>query len=59
VIEETGPDHEKTFRVQLTIAGEVAAVGVGKSKKEAEQLAALAALNRLGGVGDGKGRTDV
>lgn len=59
VVEETGPDHEKTFHVQLTIAGEVAAVGVGKSKKEAEQLAALAALNRLGGAGDGKGRTDV
>jgi ribonuclease-3 len=59
VVEETGPDHEKTFRVQVSIAGEVAAVGVGKSKKEAEQLAALAALNRLGAAGVGKGRSDV
>jgi ribonuclease III len=59
VVEETGPDHEKTFRVQVNIAGEIAAVGVGKSKKEAEQVAALAALTRLGAVGNGKGRTDV
>jgi ribonuclease-3 len=59
VVEETGPDHEKTFRVQVSIAGVVAAVGVGKTKKEAEQVAALAALNRLGAAGDRKGRTDV
>jgi ribonuclease-3 len=59
VIEETGPDHAKTFRVQVSIGGEIAAVGVGKSKKEAEQLAALATLNQLGVVDEGKTRTNV
>lgn len=48
VIAETGPDHQKTFRVELRIAGQMAAVGSGKTKKEAEQAAAVAALIQLG-----------
>jgi ribonuclease III len=47
VIAETGPDHQKTFRVEVRIAGQVAAVGTGKTKKEAEQAAAVAALLQL------------
>ena len=47
VVEETGPEHEKTFRVELRIAGEIAADGIGKTKKEAEQSAALTALKKL------------
>lgn len=39
VIEETGPDHDKTFRVSMTV-GNIEAEGVGKSKKLAEQDAA-------------------
>jgi ribonuclease III len=46
---ETGPDHRKTFSVDLTIAGRRVAHGSGTSKKAAEQMAAEAAL---GGVED-------
>lgn len=44
---ESGPDHDKRFDVQVMIQGEVAGTGTGKSKKEAEQQAAKAALLRL------------
>ncbi len=44
---EHGPDHDKTFEVNLLIAGQVRGVGTGKSKKEAEQAAAKDALVAL------------
>lgn len=43
-VRETGPDHQKIFEVQLLIRGEVRGAGVGRSKKEAEQMAAKQAL---------------
>src|SRR5205807_177437 len=46
-IRETGPDHEKLFEVEILIRGERYGVGVGKSKKEAEQVAAKHALEKL------------
>ena len=46
VIDEIGPDHDKTFRVRMTVAG-ITAEGDGKSKKMAEQEAARAGLDRL------------
>src|SRR5579862_781361 len=48
VIAESGPDHQKTFRVEVRIGGQAPAVGAGKTKKEAEQSAAIAALIQLG-----------
>jgi len=48
VISESGPDHQKTFRVEVRIAGQVTAMGCGRTKKEAEQSAAIAALIQLG-----------
>src|ERR1700686_2228616 len=48
VVAETGPDHQKTFRVEVRIAGQVTAMGCGRTKKEAEQSAAIAALIQLG-----------
>jgi len=48
VIAETGPDHQKTFRVEVRIAGYPSAMGGGRTKKEAEQSAAIAALIQLG-----------
>jgi ribonuclease III len=48
VIAESGPDHQKTFRVEVRIAGQVTAIGSGRTKKEAEQSAAVAALIQLG-----------
>ncbi len=46
VIHESGPDHDKTFRVQLKV-GELQTEGIGKSKKMAEQDAARKGLDIL------------
>jgi ribonuclease-3 len=42
-----GPDHEKTFTVQVTIGGEPYGQGTGRNKQDAAQSAARAALSRL------------
>jgi ribonuclease-3 len=42
-----GPDHRKQFDVEVLVGGEVVARASGRSKKEAEQQAAKAALNRF------------
>ena len=47
VISETGPDHEKEFRVSVSVKGRAMGYGEGKSKKEAEQRAAEEALGKL------------
>ena len=46
-IEESGPDHDKSFTAVAIVSGERFAVGSGKSKREAEQVAAKAALEVL------------
>ena len=46
VVRESGPDHEKSFEVEVTVHGEVLGRGIGRTKKEAEQLAAKQALQR-------------
>ena len=46
VIHESGPDHDKTFRVQLSLQN-LQTEGVGKSKKVAEQDAARKAFEIL------------
>lgn len=47
VIGEEGPDHAKTFTVQVSVDGKVMAQGKGTSKKDAEQVAAGAAISLL------------
>jgi ribonuclease-3 len=47
LIEEKGPDHNKRFVMQVGLNEDVLGVGEGKSKKEAEQLAAKLALKTL------------
>ena len=42
-----GPDHQKQFRVEVAVRGEAVAEAIGSSKKEAEQEAARAALEKL------------
>src|SRR5437762_2466775 len=42
-----GPDHAKTFEVEVVIGGEYLGEGTGKSKKEAEQAAARDALRKM------------
>jgi ribonuclease-3 len=51
VVREYGPDHEKTFEVEISIRGHLQGLGTGRSKKEAEQAAArhvLEDFNRRG-----------
>lgn len=48
VAKDTGPDHNKTFEVNVLINAAVIGSGIGKSKKEAEQQAARAALEKGG-----------
>ena len=45
---EAGPDHRKTFSVEVIVGGEVLGAASGRAKKEAEQEAARLALERLG-----------
>jgi len=44
---ESGPDHRKTFSVDVLVSGEVLGSASGKAKKEAEQEAARIALGNL------------
>ncbi len=48
-LRRTGPDHRKSFEIEVIVAGEPLASATGPSKKEAEQDAARAALARLKG----------
>jgi ribonuclease-3 len=41
---ERGPEHDKTFEVEVRVNGDVAATATGRSKKDAEQQAAQRAL---------------
>ena len=47
LIAETGPDHDKVFTAAVILNGKVVGEGSGKSKKEAQQSAAKAALELL------------
>jgi ribonuclease III len=47
VIEEQGPPHDRTFSIRATIGGVEMGRGTGRSKKDAEQEAAQAALEIL------------
>lgn len=44
VIKTIGPDHDKTFIVQVSCNGKYLATGEGKTKKQAEMQAAQKAL---------------
>lgn len=52
LIHEYGPDHDKIFQVRLTVADTVTTTGVGKNKKEAEQEAAMKALEVIDKTGE-------
>ncbi|MCL2115179.1 MAG: ribonuclease III [Methanobrevibacter sp.] len=47
LIEEFGYPHDKTFIMEIHVGGKKIGKGIGKSKKEAEQLAAQKAINKL------------
>lgn len=48
LIDESGPDHNKSFTVDVMLNSNPIGHGVGRSKKEAEQLAAKEALELMG-----------
>ena len=45
---ETGPDHDKSFTVEVHLNSNIIGKGTGKSKKQAEQAAAKEALALMG-----------
>ena len=47
---ESGPEHQKTFHVDVSVGGRVVGSGEGKSKKAAEQEAAREALEAFGEI---------
>lgn len=48
VVDEVGPDHAKVFHVIVFVDNKEAGIGLGASKKEAEQIAAFKALSKMG-----------
>ena len=48
LVDESGPDHNKLFKVEVHLNSNVIGSGVGKSKKQAEQFAAKQALQLMG-----------
>ena len=49
LVRETGPDHCRSFEMEASVDGKVIGTGEGRTKKEAEQMAAKAALEKLNG----------
>ena len=47
-VSESGPDHEKTFSVEARLNSNIIGRGEGRSKREAEQNAAMEALKLFG-----------
>lgn len=50
IIQETGPDHNKSFEAEVSLNGKKLATGIGKSKKEAQMQAAKKALQENHGI---------
>ena len=53
-VDESGPDHQKSFRALVRVGGRVYGSGQGRSKKEAEQQAAAAAWSAISTGTDGQ-----
>jgi ribonuclease-3 len=47
LLDATGPDHEKSFRIEVWVDGTLLGVGEGPSRRTAETAAASQALERL------------
>jgi ribonuclease-3 len=53
VVRSEGPDHRKEFEIEVRLDGKPQGRGLGRSKKEAEQRAAKAALEEAGVLEEG------
>lgn len=49
LVRESGPDHCRSFEMEASVDGKVIGCGEGRTKKEAEQMAAKTALEKLNG----------
>lgn len=47
IVREDGPDHDRRFTVEVFLGTESFGTGTGRSKKDAEQVAAAQALERI------------
>jgi ribonuclease-3 len=47
IVESSGPDHEKSFSATVRVGAKRFGLGLGRTKKEAEQEAAALAFNSL------------
>jgi ribonuclease III len=52
LLEATGPDHEKSFLIEVWVDGEMLGVGEGASRRAAETAAAAQAIDRIRAQGD-------
>jgi ribonuclease-3 len=52
LLEATGPDHEKSFRIEVWVDGTLLGVGQGPSRRTAETAAASEALERLKAIAE-------
>lgn len=57
LVEESGPDHDKSFTAEARIGEKVIGRGTGHTKKAAEQEAAYVALLKLKGTAEGSGKS--
>jgi ribonuclease III len=49
LLDATGPDHEKSFRIEVWVNGEMLGMGEGPSRRVAETAAAAQAIERVRG----------
>ena len=47
IIDEIGPDHDKSYTAQVLLGEQVIGEGIGRTKKAAEQQAAYVALKSM------------
>jgi ribonuclease-3 len=47
LVEESGPEHNKVFKVSACLDGKILSIGEGKTKKSAQQMAAHIAIQSL------------
>ena len=52
-VEESGPDHQKSFRATVRVGGQVLGSGQGRTKKAAEQQAAEVAWRAITAESEG------
>jgi ribonuclease-3 len=52
LLDATGPDHEKSFRIEVWVDGTLLGIGEGPSRRTAETAAAAEAMERLRAVAE-------